>query len=309
MDAPTGFIGRSHEIQLALTLLERGAHVLINGPAGIGKRRLLRELQQRYHTRPTIWLNPGPAKALLLQLLADYHQQHGLQLPKQRLPQALRHRALRTCYLSWEQLAPSLNRWTQSELFHLARHSLQQHPSLLIVESLQLTPSAQQLLLQLAECSQLLAALDSGLRISQRLHWQFPAPQQLSLAPLNHDDCLALAECYLQHQSLQFQPPALRATFLQQLIPTSGGVPAALLGILQQAQQLSPLHSADLATLYHPAGVRYLCLAPLLLIGFALALAGRYIARGLDSEELYWLSGLGLALFLSLRTSTRLNLA
>lgn len=51
----------------------------------------------------------------------------------------------------------------------------------------------------------------------------------------------------------------------------------------------------------HRAGVRYMDMTPTLILGLMLVMAGRYIASGINSNELYILSGVGIALFLGLR--------
>lgn len=80
----------------------------------------------------------------------------------------------------------------------------------------------------------------------------------------------------------------------------SGGVPAAIEGMLQAAGNDGEVTPASIRAYRHEAGTRYFDMTPLLvlvLIGF---MAMRYVSRGIGEMELLVLSGVASALFYGL---------
>jgi len=80
-----------------------------------------------------------------------------------------------------------------------------------------------------------------------------------------------------------------------------GGVPAAIRGMLEAASAEAEVTRSTVRAFMHRAGVRYMDMTPTLVLGLMAVVAGRYIASGTNSNELYILSGIGIALFIGVR--------
>jgi hypothetical protein len=119
------------------------------------------------------------------------------------------------------------------------------------------------------------------------------APTQ---AELYHD----LAEVAQLAAAMDEDNRRVRQAFVRAVVQDSGGVPAAIAGMLQAAGNDGEVTPASIRAYRHEAGTRYLDMTPalvLLVIGF---MAMRYVSRGIGQVELLVMSGVGSALFYGL---------
>jgi len=113
--------------------------------------------------------------------------------------------------------------------------------------------------------------------------------------------CRAIAEQWLASRPVRFESERVRAAFLRAVEQDSGGVPAAIRGMLEAAAAEAMVTRSTVRAFAYQAGVRYLDMTPTLVLGLMAVVAGRYIASGTNSNELYILSGIGIALFIGVR--------
>lgn len=81
----------------------------------------------------------------------------------------------------------------------------------------------------------------------------------------------------------------------------SGGVPAAIEGMVGAAAHDGLVTLAGIRAYRHEAGARYFDMTPLLLVALVAFVALRYIARGANDVELFVLSGVVTSLLMGLR--------
>ncbi len=298
----TGFVGRDHELKLAESALAKGNNLLVTGRAGIGKSAFLCELHARIGVgRVCLWVPEGNVKAIAYDLARQVHERLGLTIPESLVPQRHRMRARRAGQVRWEWIGRTLGRLPVRESIELVARSLQGKNALVFIESLEVAPTQAEFFALLLEQAQVAAAMDNTNRRVRidRLLWRFR--ERIELKPLPAAQCRAIAEQWLASRPVRFENDRVRAAFLRAVEQDSGGVPAAIRGMLEAAAAEAMVTRSTVRAFAHQAGVRYLDMTPTLVLGLMAVVAGRYIARGINSNELYILSGIGLALFIGVR--------
>lgn len=94
-----------------------------------------------------------------------------------------------------------------------------------------------------------------------------------------------------------FASPRLRRAYLRAVARDSGGIPAAVQGLLDLTLVERSVTRETIRHLHHEAAVTYLDMTPVLIIVAAGFMALRYVSRGLGMQELLVLAGVGTSLF------------
>lgn len=303
MDDAVGLVGRDRELGRAETVVGKGSNLLVTGRAGIGKTAFMRALcgRARAAGRACVWVPDGNVKAAVIDLARQVHETVGLRVSEDLIPARWRVQVRRTGRVEWPRIERGVGRRPCRDNMAMIADSLRGHQALVFIESLEVPPSQAEFYALLPDVAQVVAAMDDAnrrVRI-QRLLWRFP--ERLELRPLEAEASRAIAERWLRAHPLRFESRRVREAFLRAVAQDSGGVPAAIRGMLERAAAEPEVTLAGVREFTHEAGVRYIDMTPTLIVGFVAVIAGRYIARGLDSMELYVLSGIGIALFLGLR--------
>jgi hypothetical protein len=243
----------------------------------------------------------GNVKAIAYDLARQVHERLGLTVPESLVPMRHRMRARRAGQVRWEWIGRTLGRLPVRESIELVARSLQGKNALVFIESLEVAPTQAEFFALLLEQAQVAAAMDNTNRRVRidRLLWRFR--ERVELKPLPAAQCRAIAEAWLACRPVRFESERVREAFLRAVEQDSGGVPAAIRGMLEAASAEAEVTRATVRAFMHRAGVRYMDMTPTLVLGMMLVVAGRYIASGLNNNELYILSGIGIALFLGLR--------
>lgn len=285
MDESVGFVGRDAELGKALDALRRGNNLLVKGKAGIGKSAFLRQLYERMaEDRLCLWAGDRNAKALLLDLIEQTHDRVGLAVPERLLAPRIKARARREGRVQWEWVVKPLERATTKDLAAILVDSLRDRGALVLIESLEVAPTLAELFADLTETCQVAAAMDAKNR----------------RGPLTQAQARTIAERWLDESSIRFHSARVRAAFLRHVAQDSGGVPAAIEGMLTAAANDGEVTPAKVRAYAHEAGVTYLDMTPVVILGAVVFMALRYISRGISETELLVLSGVGSALFYGL---------
>jgi len=292
-------IGRERELEQLRQAIAQGGHVLISGRAGIGKSALLEAMAEAFPQ--AVRFPSGTPKLVLLTALEQTHQRVGLRVPEGLLPATVKLRAQQRGFVSWQKLSYSLRRLPLDQQASLLRESLVGRQALVVLDSLELPPTLVEAVTPLFDVAQIVAAMDEDNRRVRidRLLWRFQI--RIELKPLTLEASSRLAEQALERFPVRFAEEGVRNRFLRHVAQQSGGVPAAILGMVEAASTEPELTPALAVGVSHEAGVRYLDLTPVLLLGLFVFMALRYVARGVDSEELFVLSGVASAGFMALR--------
>jgi hypothetical protein len=305
MDDITGFIGRARDTEAALDAIGRGGNLLVTGRAGIGKSAFLRHLAKRLRdgadSPPVILVPAGTTKHVLLETARQLHTAVGLNLPVQHLPPRVAVQARRQGWLAWEAIARSVRRLPVVDTVDLIVAALHKRPLLVMLETLEVPPSQAELFARLVDATQVVAAMDETNRRVRidRLLWRFP--ERLVLKPLPVPECSRLIEGWLAHHPLRFAGARTRTRFVRHVATASGGVPAAIRGMLEAARAEPEITPARARAFHHEAAARYLDMTPLVILLLVVSLALRYVSRGLGEVELLVLSGVATAVFIGLR--------
>jgi ABC-type iron transport system FetAB ATPase subunit len=298
----TGFVGRDRELSLAEAALAKGNNLLVTGRAGIGKSAFLSALCERLATtRVSLWVPEGNVKAVTYDLARQVHALLGLNVPEDLVPPRYRMKLRRTGRVDWEWINRAVTRLPARESIELVARSLKGRNALVFIESLEVPPTQAEFFGLLLDVAQVAAAMDNTNRRAriERLLWRFR--ERVELRPLPAAECRAIAEVWLSARPVRFESERVREAFLRAVGQDSGGVPAAIRGMLEAASVEAEVTRATVRAFLHQAGVRYMDMTPTLVLGLMAVVAGRYIASGLNNNELYILSGVGIALFIGVR--------
>jgi hypothetical protein len=168
---------------------------------------------------------------------------------------------------------------------------------ILFVEALEVAPTQAEILADLSEHCRLCAALDAENRRAriQRLLWKFQ--MTLELKPLVGAETRSWVEQWLERHPIVFASPRIRKAYLRAVARDSGGIPAAVQGLLELTLVERTVTRETLRTLSHEAALTYLDMTPVLVILAVGFMALRYISRGMGMAELMVMAGVGTSLF------------
>lgn len=303
MDETVGLVGRDRALSRAETILGKGVHLLVTGRAGIGKSAFMRALRDRSERagRLCVSVPEGNTKNAIIELARQVHEAVGLRVPEDVIPPRWRAQVRRTGRVEWSRIERNVGRRPSRDNMAMIASSLKGHQVVVFIESLEVPPSQAEFYAVLPDVAQVVAAMaDSNRRIRiQRLLWRFQ--EQIELPSLDAAASREIAERWLQVHPVRFESDRVREAFVKAVAQDSGGVPTAIQGMLEKAAAEPEVTRSSVREFTHEAGVRYIDMTPMLILGLVVVIAARYIARGMDSIELYVISGIGIALFLGLR--------
>ncbi len=302
MDDITGFIGRARETEQALTAIAAGRNLLVKGRGGIGKSAFLQHVHGRLETdRPVVWLADGSPKLVATEFARQLHEQVGLTVPRELIGPKLLARAQRQGGLEWEKLARTIRRLPIDQTADLITGALRKQKCLVFIEALEVPPTLADLYAEVLNLAQVAACMDDNNRRSRidRLVWRFH--ETLELRPLPLEECEYLVTLWIQDNPIRFTNDRTKRRFVRHVAQDSGGVPAAIRGMLESAAAEQEITPAKARGFEHEAGVRYLDMTPVVVLMLVAAMAAKYVSRGAGLEEMMIWSGVAMALFTGMR--------
>ena len=295
------FVGREAQIAEAVAALVAGGSVVVRGKAGVGKRALMRQVRKRLAAsgeRLCLWPSITTPKAMAADLAEQVHNAVGLQVPERLVPPRFRAAAARTGVIEFRHIKRTLTREPVAEQLQLVMAALAGRSDvILFVESLEIPPTQADMLHQLAEHVQIAATIEDTNHRNRvmRLLWRFE--RTIELKPLARAEVREWVQAWLAAHPLHFESPKLEAAFVSAVCRDSGGVPAAVEGMLAIAAAEPEVSRKTVRDLTHEAAVQYLDMTPLLILVAAGFMALRYVSRGMGMQELMVMAGVGTSLF------------
>ena len=305
MECSQNLVGRNYEINRLLEALEKGLSFLITGEPGMGKSSVLRcAYEELSKTHTCIWVPHTRTKEQLVELAWQLFEKVGLPKDHGLIPEKYRHRAL-TEGQQWRWMERTFTRMRVSECVTLIERAITEsnQPIVLFVESLDIPPTQAEYLLEIFNHVTVAAAMTTTnrrIRV-QKLLWKFQPSNRLELKPLSGDAARTIIRRWLDEHPLKFQRPVTIEKFERRVVIDGAGVPAAIIGILEAATAHRVITSKTLDDLTHEAAVHGIDLTPVLILLVALAVASKFVGRGISSTELYVVAGIGIALGIVVR--------
>jgi energy-coupling factor transporter ATP-binding protein EcfA2 len=293
-------VGREELLDTLRRQVKKGRHVLLVGAPGIGKSTLVRALvthAQQQGQRALYVAHASPAKPMLVEIARQLHEQYHA-LPYAQIPRGKNAAEKAPADLTWEEIYRSINRMQIRELASLLLEVLTQERYLLGLDALEhVTPTQKAILLLLFANVQVIGATaKKGSGQLARLWWSFKV---VDVPPLDDAASLALIEQFLTTHPLLIENPHM---FRRHAVKAAGGNPQALVDLLANADKERLVKKQFIREeMHHEAGEHYFDLTPIALLGCCVIMASRFLARGMDSADVYLLASTMSALLLFVR--------
>jgi hypothetical protein len=299
----TGFIGRDREVKAILEAMTAGGNVLVKGRPGVGKSAVIRRAFEVAKEKGAfcVLVEDGNTKAMALSLMEQLHKAVGLVVPGEIIGPRLKAKARREGGLEWNDLARTLLRLPVMDAANIIVATMHKQLVWVFVEGLEVGPQKADLFMRMIEAGLMAAAIDDSnkrTRIS-KMAWRFQTIVELK--PLTLEQSAQITRNWLEQRPIRFSDERTRERFINHVARDSGGIPAAIRGMLEAASMEEEVTPAKARAFNHEAGMTYLDMTPLIVIALVVAIAARYVSRGLGDTDMLVLSGVATALFMGLR--------
>jgi CheY-like chemotaxis protein len=238
------------------------------------------------------------SKQMTADLAEQIHETIGLQVPERLIPPRFRAAAAVTGTIAFRHIRRTLAREPVADQVALILKSLERRTDVvLFIDALEVPPTQAEILADLSEHCHLCAALDAENRRAriQRLLWKFQ--MTLELKPLVTAETRSWVEQWLERNPIVFESPRIRNAYVRAVARDSGGIPAAVQGLLDLTLVERSVTRRTIRTLSHEAALTYLDMTPVLVILSVGFMAMRYISRGMGMQELMVMAGVGTSMF------------
>lgn len=318
------FVGRDAETRAVLDNVNLKRSTMIIGGAGIGKSALLRELAPSLEAMgtylPTTRVGPGFTGFLRELFEGLWHQtalpgaavpaaggrprQGGLWHPQTLagVPGADADEDLRDALRAWGRRYPSNDLKARWLIDRLEGIRIGGGNAIVVIDDAQgVTPGNRPWLERLTEVATVVAAVDpvALAKAGSKRFWKRFA--EVRLEALGAGDARSLLERLIARYRVTADEPEI---YRRRVLELAQGNPFELERLVKHHSAEALVRSRELGHLgqgFVERDVKQLALAPLLTVGGALAIAGRYVARAQGDLDMYVLSGIGIAAFVMVR--------
>ena len=279
------FVGRDAEARLILNNLTARRSTLILGEAGVGKTALLEVLEPvlREEGKLIHCTRLSPFGAFIREVFTGLHD--------------LRIIPDQTSSVSDDMKLWGKQNATNEEKARALLDLMRAHSDIIVVidDASGVTQSSRPWLEQMLEVTTVLAATDpSALKKtgSKRFWKRF---DEVSLDRLSKEESAELLEHLMSHYSINADEPEV---YKRRVLDLAQGSPFELQRLVKYHSSESIVRTRDLGSYsqqFVERDVKQVAIAPILLILAAFMVAGRYIARAQDNQDLYVVSGILMA--------------
>lgn len=295
----TGMIGREELIEKITREARKGRHLLLTGPAGVGKSTILEAVIDRLIVRQDLTLihvNEHQAKGQFLEIARGLLESGLLKPSALELDADLDDRD--PAAIEWAKIKRAVNRLSIRDLTAAIIPAIHAHKGrvLIAVDDLTLvTPTLVAFWLAILDAAQLITCASEKRKNVSRLWWKLA---EIEIAPLSTDSAKAIAQTYLRETGMLVESPAL---FIAHVVQQANGNPQALADLLADSSKERVVDKQRIREMRHAAGVRYLDFTPVMIVALASIIGARYLAIGTGDTELYVFAGMLAAVVISMR--------
>ena len=295
----TGMIGREELIEKITREARKGRHLLLTGPAGIGKSTILEAVIDRLIVRRdliVLHVNEHQAKGQFLEIARGLLESGLLKPSALELDASLDD--LDPAAIEWAKIKRSVNRLSIRDLTAAIIPAIHAHKGrvLIAVDDLTMvTPTLVAFWLAILDAAQLITCANEKRKNVSRLWWKLA---EIEIAPLSVDSARVIAQEYMTQTGMLVESPAL---FIAHVVQQANGNPQALADLLADSSKERVVDKQRIREMRHAAGVRYLDFTPVMIVALASIIGARYLAIGTGDTELYIFAGMLAAVVISMR--------
>lgn len=293
-----GLIGRDEVVSSLVAEIKKGKHVIITGPVGIGKSAVLWAALENigYKTEVLIRLNDHQAKGQFVEMTRQMLALGLIDAATLGLPSKFQEMPLEE--FDWNEVKNQVNRMSMRDLTQAIIPALAnsvEKPVIAVDDLTSLTPTQMTFWLAIFDHAQVIGcASEKKVRI-KKLWWKM---KEIEIKPLHPSAVREIVKKYITEKGVLIESPEL---YISHVIKQSNGVPQAICDMLDESSKERIINKRQVRAMRHDAGIRYLDFSPVLMIVGALIVSMRYVGMGTGDKTLYIMSGIGAAVFLTLR--------
>jgi len=322
---PIGLCGRDALVAQIVAEIQKGKHLVLAGPVGIGKSALLKAALRVIEPDPAEWrqfdaveadaaeppeapAERGPKDRVLV-YLSDHQAKgqfvemarrlmEGGVLKPSALELAKRYDTMPPRSIDWKQIRRHVNRQSIRDLTQAIIPALYAHPGRVLIavdDMTRLTPTQQAFWLAVFEHAQVVCCASERKNGLRKLWWKMKVVEVPALAP---EASREIVRDYIARRGMLIESPDL---YIGHVVKQAGGNPQAIFDMLEESSKEKRVDKRQIREMRHQAGVRYVDFTPVLIFGGALVIGARYLAIGLGDTALYVVAGMGAALFMGFR--------
>lgn len=295
-------VGRDKLLTEIFTEIKKGKHILLTGSIGIGKSTMLEALHHATNSSNTksIFIpQTNPMKPCLEDIVEALHRHGDLLLGDYE-------NANFKADMPWPKLRRSVRRMIIKDLSSIIIRSLHARSRkgtphkkyIVFLDHLErITPTQEAFFSSISHHAAVVGATDEKKpsRYLKRIWWMF---KDVEVPALSDDEIKDIAAMFVDTSGLLIED---RQLFLTTIAKESKGNPLACANMLTEYQGEKVIKRSHMRQFHAEAGTRQVDITPIFLLAFAVGIAARFFALGLNDATLYVLAGFTYAAFYFLR--------
>lgn len=322
----TGLIGRDELVIDVAREIRKGKHVLLTGPTGIGKSRVLEAAIKRIEQRQDELIQAGleltnpiippvnvterrKERPLCVVYLKDHQAKGQFVALSRRLLEA--HivkpsvlglpKRMDGAPIDWAECKRTVNHQgirdiTGAILPAILVYKENSGQLIITVDDMTfLTPTQSAFWLAVFDHAQLVGYASAKKEGNRKLWWRM---KEIEVPTLTPEASTEIVRTYIAKKSMLIESPDL---YISHVVKQAQGNPQAIADMLDDSAKERVVDKRRIREMKHAAGVRYLDFTPVMIVSGACIIGARYVAIGLGDTALYVMAGMAAALFLSLR--------
>ncbi|MCP5460028.1 MAG: ATP-binding protein [Gammaproteobacteria bacterium] len=318
----TGLIGRDELVLQIAREVRKGRHVLLTGPAGLGKSAVLEAVIARIERRgaageaeetdpaePAPWRDSRANRRRLVIHIVEHQTKAQFVAIARRLleaglvkPSALElarsYDAMDPREIEWARIKRNVNRLSIRDLAEAiipAIHGYEGRVIIAVDDLTGLTPTLVAFWLSVLDSAQFLGCATEKRKNLAKLWWKMTT---IEVPPLSPQAARDIVQGYIRGAGLLIEAPDL---FINHVVQQANGNPRAMADMLTDSSKERVVDKRRIREMKHAAGVRYLDFTPVVMIGTACIIGARYLAMGTGDKALYIVAGMLAAVIVSVR--------
>jgi len=298
MDNITGLVGRDEVIKAIVAEINKGKHVILTGPTGVGKSAVLRAALEKigYKQDVLIRLHDHQAKGQFVEMARQMLTLGLINAAALGLPSKFHEQPLEE--FDWGEVRNQVNRMSIRDLTQAMIPALANsvEKAVIAVDDItSLTPTQMMFWLAIFDHAQVVGCASEKKERVKKLWWKM---KEIEVKPLGKDAVREIVNKYITAKGILIES---RELYINHVIKQAGGIPQAINDMLDESSKEKRIDKNRVRAMRHDAGISYLDFSPVMVLIGAGIMAMRFVGMGTGDKQLYILGGVGAIFFMTIR--------